>query len=404
MKAMINNSHYLHGRGGIITSCCSGEGSFFLSDAGRKGLALPLDMNKVIDQVIKNAHEGIENTPAQDRSIVHEQYGQLRDVVRDGLGKLSNRFEYGTPNQELAKNLQYNVGLFSAFKKHDMMQEVVAQLKDDAGNLKGYSQFRKDVLPIIGTYRESWLQTEYNTGVRSCRMAAQWVKFQAAKNLYPNLKFVLSRSAHRRAAHEALVGTILPIDHSFWSTHMPPLDWECKCSVTNTDEQPTETPGAVDVSEMFAFNPGKEGKVYNVDAHPYAQVTKKEYQDVTKAAWGALCSYERKQVMQQAKDSGQMKKQYKVPGLKVPIKLNRATFENNLAYDDYFFDKLSLLSHIDTVLEDSQVILVENRKPKQAVKQYHILQHLTNEGRRINLHIEERKTGEMFLHYIHIQK
>lgn len=400
----MDRNNYLLGRGNFHSSCCADEGYYFLSDKRRNVLALPLDMDGIIDQVIKHIHEGERILPKHDRSIIHEQYGQFRDAISAGFGNLSTQFEYGTTNQELAKNLQYNVGLFSAFKKHDMLREVVSQLRDDKGNLKGYSQFRKDALGIIGPYRESWLQAEWNTGVRSCRMAAQWVKFQAAKNLYPNLKFTLSRSAQRRETHEILVGTVLPIDHPFWNNHIPPLDWDCKCGVTNTDEQPTEIPPSLEVPEMFRSNPGKDGKVYNVDAHPYAQVTKKEYQDVAKEAWGALCSYERKELIKQAKDRGDYKKRYKVPGLTGNVQLNRKSFEKNLTYDSNFFSKLSLLQHIDSVLEDSRLIMSENRKPKQHVKQYHILQHTTKEGKRINLHIEERNNGEMYLYYIHIQK
>lgn len=401
---MSNHFAYMNERGKINTGCCGDGGSFFLSENARKQLALPLNIDELIDAVIKNAHEGEKNTPHQQRALIQEQYAQFRDAVKTGFGATSVQLEYGTPNQEMAKNLQYNVGLFSAFKTHDMLKEVVSKIRDTSGNLKGYSQFRKDALSVIGQYRESWLQTEYNTGVRSCRIAAQWAKYVQAKHLYPNLKYTLSRSAERRVAHEQLVGTILPIDHPFWDTHMPPLDWECKCGITNTDEQPTEQPPTVEVPEMFAFNPGKEGKVFDVDAHPYGQTPKKQYQDVAKQAWGALCSYERKQIVTQAREGGKMEKKIKVPGLAAPVQLNRNTYEKNLEFGPYFFPKLSILENIESILEDSQVIMVENRKPKQHVKQYHVLQHTTAAGNRINLHVEERKTGEMYLYYLHIQK
>lgn len=401
---MIGSSNYLNGRGGLHFIFCPYDGIYFLSDKGRNALVIPQNMDTVLDRVIQSIYEGDKTVQEQDRAIIQEQYGQLRHAVQNGFGNLSFQLEYGTPNYELAANLQYNVGLFSAFKTHDLMHELVALLKDQSGNLKGFSQFRKDALAMIGPYRESWLQVEYNTGVRTCRMASQWLKFQAAKSLYPNLKFTLSRSAHRREDHEVLVGTILPIDHPFWNTHMPPLGWECKCGVTNTDEHPTEVPGSIDVPVMFAFNPGKDGKVFNVDVHPYAQVTKREYQQVATAAWGALCSYERKNALQAAKIEGRFKKGYPATGISSPVRLNRATYESNLGFDAYFFPKLSILNDIEKVLEDSVVIMTENKIRKQHVKHYHVLQHTTSLGKKINLRIEERITGEMYLHHIHIQQ
>jgi len=117
-----------------------------------------------------------------------------------------------------------------------------------------------------------------------------------------------------------------------------------------------------------------------------------------------LCSYERDKFLQQAKDSGLMKKKVSVKGVPAPVELNRNSFENNLSFDAYFFDKLSLLQHIDEILKDSQLILTENRKPKQHVKQYYILQHSTATGNRVSLHVEERKDGHCYLYYLQIGK
>jgi SPP1 gp7 family putative phage head morphogenesis protein len=39
-----------------------------------------------------------------------------------------------------------------------------------------------------------------------------------------------------RETHHALNGMILPANHPFWTAHFPPWDFNCRCSVTATDE------------------------------------------------------------------------------------------------------------------------------------------------------------------------
>lgn len=401
----MSNSLYLAGRGGFSCGCLL-DGSYFLSDKTRQKLGIDPGIDKVIDAVIQNVHQGEKNTPAQDRAIVTEQYAQLRQAVKEGYGLTALQVEYGGVNSTMIRNLQTNVAVFSAFKKHDMMRELVKELRDEKGGLKEYVQFRQDALSLVGDYREKWLKIEYDTAVRGSRMATVWENIQKTKKLYPNIKYIISRSAHKREDHLSLVGIILPIDHPFWAAHFPPNGYQCKCSAKPTDEQPTHSDDVptLEIDQAFAFNPGIDGKVFNVEKHPYGNLPQKEYKEAAKAAWGALCSFERKELLKTAKETKLIDKKIKVPGVPAPVELNRNTFEKNLAFDHYFFDKLQLLNKIDEVLADSQVITVENRKPKQHVKQYHVLQHTTSEGKRINLHVEERKDGQCVLYYLHIQK
>lgn len=41
-----------------------------------------------------------------------------------------------------------------------------------------------------------------------------------------------------RETHHALNGLILPANDQFWNDHFPPWDFNCRCSVTATDEIP----------------------------------------------------------------------------------------------------------------------------------------------------------------------
>jgi hypothetical protein len=294
--------------------------------------------------------------------------------------------------------------VFSAFKKHDMMKELVKQLRDDKGNLKSFSEFRSGAKELVGTYKDRYLQTEYDTAVRSSRMAAQWQSFQRTKRLYPNLKYVISRSAVKREDHLALVGTILPIDHPFWITHFPPNGYGCKCSARQTDEKPTEEPAGVEINDAFAFNPGIEGKVFDVEKHPYAQLPQKEYKTAAHEARGAYYHYEKKVQEKQWMEDVAGKQKVKVERLQKPVEFNHSSFEKNMRLDNGVWDRLNLLNNIKEVLQDADYLYEEEpKKPKQHVAKYHVMKYTKNE-KAVIIYLEERKNGQTVLYSLHPQK
>lgn len=75
------------------------------------------------------------------------------------------------------------------------------------------------------------LRTTFWSNMRAARAAGQWERAQATKETLPYLLYVHTTSAQPRPRHLAWVGTVLPIDHPFWSTHYPPNAWGCKCAV-----------------------------------------------------------------------------------------------------------------------------------------------------------------------------
>lgn len=75
------------------------------------------------------------------------------------------------------------------------------------------------------------LETIFWSNVRTARAAGQWERIQRTKEGLPFLLYVRTTSPEPREQHLGWVGTILPVDHEFWSTHFPPNGWGCKCSV-----------------------------------------------------------------------------------------------------------------------------------------------------------------------------
>ncbi|HUM50473.1 MAG TPA: phage minor head protein [Chitinophagales bacterium] len=228
------------------------------------------DTGKIFDKYIKQLHNDRSLDKETKKQLFASVYQPLKEAVKEGFGQVTAKVEYGTPNFEMLKNLQFNVGVFSVFKNHSMVKEIVGLLKDSDGNLKPFNQFKNDALLIDAKYRQRWLKVEYDTAVRMSRMAAQWERFQRTKHLYPNLEYIRTRSAHPREDHLAFVGIIRPVDDPFWNTHMPTNGFGCECSARQTDKDATDIPdGLPEVPKAFAFNPGKTGQAFSIKNSEY---------------------------------------------------------------------------------------------------------------------------------------
>ncbi len=161
--------------------------------------------------------------------------------------------------------------MFSAFKVHCAQNDMAARLLDVNGDLKPFNQWLKDVLPIASHQCGAWLKTEYDTAVLRAHQAADWQQFQRESDVLPNLKWMPSTSLHPGEDHRRYWGTIRPIDDKFWTEHRPGDRWNCKCSLTSTDEAVTPVPDNDEVSQPQAGltgNPGMTGETFS-DDHPY---------------------------------------------------------------------------------------------------------------------------------------
>lgn len=130
-----------------------------------------------------------------------------------------------------------------------------------------FDQFRKDIVPEL--HRLGWggpravtdpvtgetvkvdftsprrLRTIFWSNMRAARAAGQWERMQRAKRMLPYVLYVATTARDPRPEHLTWAGTILPVDHPWWSTHFPPNGWGCKCSVRQITQAEAERRGGV---------------------------------------------------------------------------------------------------------------------------------------------------------------
>lgn len=125
------------------------------------------------------------------------------------------------PDDDFREAIRHSNAVFSAFKTHRLQNDMAARLLDENGDLKPFEQWKKDVRSIASHQCGAWLRTEYDTAVIRARQAADWKQFERERDVLPNLKWLPSTSLNPGEDHRPFWGTILPIDHPFWSKHRP---------------------------------------------------------------------------------------------------------------------------------------------------------------------------------------
>lgn len=235
-----------------------------------------IDIDALFEQAIAEIYESYGITPPPSEGASSPVNNKLFNITNSALQSgIDSAFsvEFGKVDPEFMAQFKTNAAVFAAFKTHAQQNEIAAQLIGYDGNLKSFHEFKKSVLgtSIKANYNKNWLKTEYNMAVRSARMAEKWKQFQTVKDLYPNLEFVESTAVNKRAEHLAWVGTVLPIDHPWWNTHMPPVEWGCECDIRNTDKDITAVPDGDPLDAVFANNPGATGEFINIKEHPYVK-------------------------------------------------------------------------------------------------------------------------------------
>lgn len=198
---------------------------------------------------------------------LYEAYGNgLRKAVDTVLGES----EYGDEYFDMQMQMRANVSRFAAYKAYHATQE----LKD-----VDHADIDKKGKLILNKYNR-WQAAEYNTAVARTRTAKQYHDFTSdpiSNELYPNIKWLPSRSASPREVHRVFWNRVWAKNDPFWNSNTPGSLWNCKCDWEETDEPVTNgNPNGTMAAKGLEGNPAVTGEIFysqktnGVDRrHPY---------------------------------------------------------------------------------------------------------------------------------------
>lgn len=135
----------------------------------------------------------------------------------------------------------------------DLLADVQASLDDAIAQGLSYQSWADTITPLL-QQRGWWgrqavtdpltgetivaqlgspgrLKTIFRTNVQSAYAAGQWEQIQEQKDVAEYLMYDAVDDHRTRPQHAAWDGTVLPVDHDWWTTHYPPNGWNCRCGV-----------------------------------------------------------------------------------------------------------------------------------------------------------------------------
>lgn len=234
-------------------------------------LAKKSSFKGIADDIVRKALNNIYNKKVDIKKDIEPNiYKATKEVFDDIVDNAFGRTEFGDINFDFVNELKHNNSVFAAFRTHRQQNDIAKQLLDSNNRIKPFAQFEKDVQPLTGKYNKSWLKTEADTAVIRARQAAIFKKHEEDADLFPNFKWLPSTSPHPRETHRAFYGMVFAGNDSFLQHNFPGNEWNCKCRITSTDEEPTnkKVKAASDAPPGLDENPAFSGAIYS-KSHPY---------------------------------------------------------------------------------------------------------------------------------------
>lgn len=171
------------------------------------GLAKKERYEKIIND-LKNGHNGIHP----------DLFKAYAENLRKAVSGTLNAEKYTDKYFELQQRLNANVTRFAAYKAWLVTRELDRQRANETND-----EYKKRAKAVLNTFNR-YQVTEYNTAVARSVTAQQWTDFNddpEMNRLYPNLKWIPSRSATQREEHQVFYGLVLPKNDPFWQRNQP---------------------------------------------------------------------------------------------------------------------------------------------------------------------------------------
>ena len=222
-------------------------------------------------------------------TIHSDVYQAYSENLRKAVGGVFRSDDYGDKYFDLQAQLQSNVSRFAAYKAYHLTE----QLKKKREEWTNDDDFKKVAKAMMNTFNR-YQAAEYNTATARARTAKQWTDFNSdpiANELYPNLKWLPSRSANPREEHLPFYGLVLPKTDPFWQHNQPGNLWNCKCDWEETDAPiDTKELKADDLAKArsegggihangLEGNPAVTGEIFTQGCTYFKQVSGKRNQD-----------------------------------------------------------------------------------------------------------------------------
>lgn len=238
--------------------------------------------DKQIEDLLSKIYSGEYNNRSMPESLYFAVADYLKKGLYKGYGMTFSESVEGSKDYALLKELRENIYIFSGAKTYNEVVEL-SSLITEGDTIKTFSEFKELALEKYELYNKAYLETEYNTAIAQAQNAERWQQIEERAELLPYLTYSAVMDENTSEICAPLDGITLPVNHEFWNTFMPQNHWNCRCTVSQTDEATVSSKEEVmdaskvkeDMQDVFQMNSGKDKVVFS-DKHPYFEVASKD--------------------------------------------------------------------------------------------------------------------------------
>lgn len=291
---------------------------------------------------------------------------------------------------------------YKAYKVSSLLNEVQQQYKGKDKEIKDLSY------AILNTFNR-YQASEYNTTISRCRTAKQWQQFtsDAINNqLFPNIRWIPSRSANPREAHKPFYNKVWAKNDPFWLDNQPGTLWNCKCDWEQTSLPVTNGNPTNNTSQPgLRGNPAITGKIFSDDAS-YFQFSKTKQGKIDLQVNTIMapvvynqCKYlYNKKVSVNLFDDGLVDVGFNSKNL------SHLVFNDLRTAGQDMYQKNIILKDIDIFLKKAILVAYEDNKKKNkkttAIRYYYFQTSMPN-GTIIYLNVEKRIIDNMTKYHLY---
>lgn len=171
---------------------------------------------------LRVAFDAAEVSPQEHAHAFTVAKATKLDIMDDIKSSLAENMEAGETFRTWSKNIKPNLQEKGWWGRKDQIDPLTGETR----NVQ------------LGSPRR--LKTIYNSNMRSARAAGQWERIERRKESHPYLLYELGPSEQHRPEHVGWAGILLPVDHPWWQSHMPPNGYGCKCRVRAVSRREAE--------------------------------------------------------------------------------------------------------------------------------------------------------------------
>ena len=136
------------------------------------------------DRILEGIFSGHITIFSLDAETYRKVSERLVNGYKSEFGSDPEELSRRNPKRELFEDVHDNIYTFAAAKSYQETLQLVSVLRDANGNIRSFSEFKKEAVKILDTFNKHHLRTEYNSTIATSLTSQEWIQIQEDKEQF----------------------------------------------------------------------------------------------------------------------------------------------------------------------------------------------------------------------------